>query len=115
MTVAMTNPMNGILRLWKEKLLLRLIDNIFFLTESSASIVFSKGRKEDMKSWTRDFVHSNSASHVNSYAQKHVFNSNTEETSYFLQSQCDFSLLHFTLPNWSVGCSVSNEKPYSQW
>ena len=37
MTGAMTNPMNGILRLWKETLLLRLIDKKFFLTERSDS------------------------------------------------------------------------------
>ena len=68
MTGAMTNPMDGILRLWKEKRLLRLVDKILFCTESFDSSL--KGKKEDVKNWIRDFVHNNSASHINNYAQK---------------------------------------------
>ena len=78
------------------------------------SIVFPKGRKEDVKNWTRDFVHNNSASHINSYAQKHVFNSTKEQKKLFF-STVWFSSTPSYSPNWSVGCSVYNEKPYSQW
>ena len=53
MTGAMTNPMNGILRLWKEKLLLRLIDKNFFLVQRALTHLYfiPKGRKENVKDW----------------------------------------------------------------
>ena len=58
MTRAMTNPMNGILRLWKETLFLQLIDKIFFVKRALTHLYyFSKGRKGDVKNCTRDFVH----------------------------------------------------------
>ena len=86
MTGAMTNPMNGVLRLWKEKLLLWTYRQELFFSYRELwliSIVFPKGRKEDVKNWTRDFVLSNSATCIKSYAQKHIFNStNNQKKTY---------------------------------
>ena len=59
-------------------------------------------------------MHINSASHIKVMCKNMSLTPNrTEETSYFLQG--DFSSTPFYSPNWSVGCSVYNEKPYSQW
>ena len=49
MTGAMTNPTNGILRLWKEKLLLQLIDKNFFFIQRALTHVYCLSQGEEVR------------------------------------------------------------------
>ena len=112
MTGAMTNPMNEVLRLRKEKLLLRTYrqESLFSYRELwLISIVFTKGRKEDVKNWTSNFVLSNSAKVILKVMRKYISLTLLMNRRNFLFSTGWLSSTPSYFPNWSVACCVYNK------
>ena len=59
----------------------KLIDKKFFFVQRVLTHLYCLSHEwmEDINNWTRDFVQSNSTIPINSYAQKHIFNSTNEQ------------------------------------